>query len=246
MTNRLGLSLALAVALLSVPGAFAQKAGAQEPKALKKKITKVVRCDYLLYLPADYGRDSSTRWPVLLFLHGSGERGSDLQKVKVHGPPKLIGQGKEMPFIVVSPQCPENESWSSEVLGTLLDEVEKKYRVDKDREYVTGLSMGGFGTWDLTMAFPTRFAAIAPICGGGTPRRAGRIRNVPAWIFHGGKDPTVPVKESQDMYDALKAAGDPDVKLTIYPDPQHDSWTETYNNPELYTWLLSHSRAERK
>ena len=146
-----------------------------------------------------------------------------------------------MPFIVVSPQSPGG-GWNNEVLINLLDETEKNYSVDTDREYLTGLSMGGFGTWALATENPNRFAAIAPICGGGQAFRVRRIKDVPVWVFHGAKDPVVPVKSSQDMVDALKAAGAPEVKFTIYPEAMHDSWTETYDNPELYTWFLAHKR----
>lgn len=165
--------------------------------------------------------------------------------VKRHGPPKLIAQGKQFPFVIVSPQCPMGENWSPETLNALLDEITGKYAIDKDRVYVTGLSMGGYGTWRLAQEYPDRFAAIAPICGGGDPNKVDRIKRLPAWIFHGAKDPVVPVKEAQQMADALKAAGG-DVTLTIYPEAEHDSWTQTYDNPELYTWLLRHRRPSGK
>src|SRR5262249_51338391 len=161
---------------------------------------------------------------------------------KAHGPPKLVSQGKEFPFIIVSPQCPEGtRGWDNDTLITLLDEISAKYAVDADRVYLTGLSMGGYGTWSLAMAYPERFAAIAPIAAGGERRGLRRLKDVPAWVFHGAKDPVVPIKADQDMVDALKAAGG-DVKFTIYPEAEHDSWTETYNNPQLYTWFLEHKR----
>jgi predicted peptidase len=116
-----------------------------------------------------------------------------------------------------------------------------QYAVDEERVYVTGLSMGGFGTWSLAQAHPERFAAIAPICGGGNPELAGNLRHVPVWAFHGAKDNVVPLSASQEMVDALKAIG-ADVKFTIYPEAYHDAWTETYENPQLYEWLLQHKR----
>ena len=119
--------------------------------------------------------------------------------VKKHGPPKLADQGKKLPFIVVSPQCPANEWWSVEVLDALLREVASQYKVDTDRIVVTGLSMGGYGTWNLATAYPDRFAAIAPICGGGNPLEACKLKNVPVWVFHGAKDPVVPLKSSQEL-----------------------------------------------
>jgi predicted peptidase len=232
----------MAVAALAPAIAFAQKPGEQSAQNLEKTITRVVKANYLLYLPKEYGKETDKKWPLMLFLHGSGESGSDIEKVKMHGPPKLVAGGKEFPFIIVSPQAPTSRiGWQVETLNTLLDDVIQKYSVDQDRVYLTGLSMGGFGTWALASANPERFAAIAPICGGGQPFMARRLKNVPAWVFHGGKDPTVPVKNSEDMVDALKSAGG-DVKLTIYPDAGHDSWTATYDNPELYTWFLAHTR----
>jgi len=236
--------LALAAAALSATGASAQTPGAQEPQTLNKSVSKTVTARYLLSLPKEYGKDPQKRWPLVMFLHGAGESGSDLEKVKVHGPPKLVAQGKEFPFILVSPQAPSvRDWWSNEVLIALLDEVSEKYAVDRDRVYLTGLSMGGYGTWNLATAYPDRFAAIAPICGGGLPRFAPRLKNMGVWVFHGAKDDAVKLHESEEMVDALKASG-AKVKFTVYPDAGHDSWTETYNNPELYTWLLQHRRGE--
>ena len=220
-------------------------AGQQKPLALEKSVTKVLKAGYLLYLPKDYGKDPEKKWPVLVFLHGSGESGADLEKVKVHGPPKLIAQGQDLPFIVVSPQAPvfPRRGWDVETLNALLDDVLAKYSTDTDRVYLTGLSMGGYGTWAWATANPERFEAIAPICGGGQARQASRaLKNMPTWVFHGGKDMTVPIQESQDMVDALKKAGAMDVKFTIYPEAGHDSWTATYDNPELFTWLLAHTK----
>ena len=147
-------------------------------------------------------------WPLLLFLHGSGERGENLDRVKVHGPPKLIAAGKEFPFIVVSPQCPSrSRGWQPHELSALLDDIVEKYKVDKDRIYITGLSMGGFGTWSLAGFSPDRFAALVPICGGGDPNTARRLARMAVWVFHGGKDPTVPLKRSEEMVEALKGGG---------------------------------------
>jgi predicted peptidase len=210
---------ALAAALLA-PGALAQEPapGQQQGQSFSKQVTKTLAARYLLYLPKEYGNDPAARWPVILFLHGAGESGDNLEVVKKHGPPKLVAASKEFPFIIVSPQCPSRaEGWNAEVLAALLDEVIAKYRVDPDRVYLTGLSMGGFGTWNLAAAYPDRFAAIAPICGGGQRRMARRLRGLPAWVFHGAKDPTVPLRESEEMVDALKAAGG-NVKFTVYPE----------------------------
>lgn len=213
----------------------------QQAVKMQRKVT--LEMEYLLALPKDYDKDTTKAWPLMVFLHGAGERGSDINKVKVHGPAKLVEQGKEMPFIVVSPQCPEGQWWSNrgETVMALVDEIAEKYRVDPKRVYLTGLSMGGFGTWSIASTYPNRFAAIVPICGGGQPYLAGNLKSIPVWAFHGGKDPVVPVAESERMVEAVKKSGG-NAKLTIYPEAQHDSWTETYNNPELYDWLLKQSK----
>ena len=206
---------------------------------------QVLAADYLLSLPEGYGADAAKKWPLILFLHGAGERGTNLWIVAKHGPPKIDIAKKE--FIVVSPQCPAGKIWSNDLLLALLDEIETKYAVDAHRVYLTGLSMGGFGTWSLGLTHPERFAAIAPICGGGeliTPLLAdkSKLTSLPVWAFHGAKDLVVPVEESERMVKLLKKYEVREVKFTIYPEAQHDSWTETYANPELFEWFLQHSR----
>lgn len=194
--------------------------------------------NYLLYLPDGYRQDTLNKWPLLLFLHGSGEKGDDLEKVKKHGPPKLIAQGKKFPFIVVSPQATRREQgWSTADLYALLLDCKQKYRVDPDRIYLTGLSMGGFGTWSLAIEHPEEFAAIVPICGGGDTTDIWKLRNSAVWCFHGAKDNNVPLAFGQKMISALQTYN-PSAKLTIYPEAEHDSWTATYNNDRLYQWLL--------
>ena len=218
----------------------------QHPQVFEKTVTKTLRCQYLLFLPEGYGQKKQ-RWPVILFLHGAGERGSDLNLVKKHGPPKIVETRKDFPFIVVSPQCPAVAWWTdeNEVLINLLDDIVARYSVDKERIYLTGLSMGGYETWTLTSAYPERFAAIAPICGGGKVFMADKLKDVPVWAFHGAKDPVVPLKESEDIVNAIKERGG-DAKLTVYPEAGHDSWTETYNNQELYDWFMQHRKKSVK
>jgi predicted peptidase len=206
---------------------------------------------YLLFLPGGYEEDRQAKWPLLLFLHGAGERGDDVWKVATHGPPKSVTNSMAFPFIMVAPQCRENHIWQTEPLLALIDEIAHKYRVDSTRVYVSGLSMGGYGTWELGTTHPERFAAIAPVCGGGelisvllsSREKSAALKTLGIWAFHGAKDPIVPVDESKRMVEAVKKAGATDVKLTIYPEAQHDSWTETYKNPELYRWLLEHRRS---
>lgn len=194
---------------------------------------------YLLYLPENYQADTAVKWPLLVFLHGSGESGTDLNKVKVHGPPKLVEQGRKFPFIIVSPQA--TNGWQPTVLAGMIRDIKSKLRVNAERVYLTGLSMGGFGTWKLAMEYPEEFAAIAPICGGGDTAKIYRLENMAVWNFHGAKDNAVPLSASEKMMDALKHYNK-NAKFTIYPDAGHDSWTETYNNDEFYTWLLAQKR----
>lgn len=234
--------IALAVLAGCASSAVRPSAGvSQQPETFRKTVTKTVVYRYLLYLPEEYGNDKAKRWPLVIFLHGAGERGDDLNLVKQHGPPKLVEKGRSFPFILVSPQCPAGHWWPFEDLNPLLDDILARYRVDTDRVYLTGLSMGGAGTWAWAILNPERFAAIAPICGPAEPLLADHLKHVPVWVFHGAKDTTVPVRESEEMAAALRKAGG-DVKLTIYPEANHDSWTQAYNNPELYEWLLKHRR----
>ncbi len=205
---------------------------------------------YLLYLPQGHGEQPEKRWPLILFLHGAGERGKDLNLVKKHGPPKLLEQGAKMDFIVVSPQCPKGTVWNDEVLISLLNQVVKERRADPSRLYLTGLSMGGYGTWSLGLTYCDRFAAIAPVCGGGDfikafnagDAKGAALKSLGVWAFHGAKDPVVPLAESERMVATLKKFGHPGPKLTVYPEARHDSWSETYTNQELYKWFLQHQR----
>jgi predicted peptidase len=216
----------------------------QTPQHFEADVTKTVQLDYLLYLPSGYDADSSQRWPLILFLHGSGERGSDLDLVKLYGIPKNLEMGDDLPFIVVSPQCLADSHWTLhiEALNALLDDVIARTRVDEDRVYLTGLSMGGAGTWMLAGAYPQRFAAIAPICGRIVPLPLPRFKNLPIWAFHGDADEVVPVSETYHTVDAIKALGG-NIQSTIYPGVGHNSWTQTYNNPELYAWFLRQKRS---
>jgi predicted peptidase len=239
----IGVASVLALMIISCQQenhAMDAKSSIQKAQKMQRQVT--LELEYLLALPKDYNTDER-KWPLMVFLHGAGERGSDINKVKVHGPAKLIEQGKELPFIVVSPQCPEGQWWTNRVesVMALIEEISEKYRVDPKRIYLTGLSMGGFGTWSIASTFPNRFAAIVPICGGGQPYLAGNLKTVPVWAFHGAKDNVVPLRESERMVNSVKAFGG-DAKLTVYPNAEHDSWTETYNNPELYEWLLQHTK----
>jgi len=179
----------------------------QHSHSFEKQVTKTVAYEFLLFLPKSFGQDRNKKWPLLTFLHGSGESGDDIQKVKVHGPPKLVEKDENFPFIVVSPQNPVGIGWDAEALNTLLDEVLAQLPIDEDRVYLTGLSRGGYGAWYFACAYPERFAAIAPICGGGYPDAVCRLRNVPVWAFRGAKDDVIPISESKRMVEPLKQCG---------------------------------------
>ena len=231
--------LAGGAAMLATAARISHADAAQTAERMKLKDSYEFR--YLSYVPDGYGKDRSQNWPLLLFLHGAGERGSDLELVKIHGPPKLIETGKKFPFVVISPQCPQDTWWVPPALEAFIDSIQRRYRIDSARIYVTGLSMGGFGTWELAERHPERYAAVIPICGGGDTSRADHLRNLPVWAFHGAQDDVVPLSGSKDMIDAIKAAGG-NPRFTIYPQAGHDSWTETYANDEIYSWLLQQRR----
>jgi predicted peptidase len=204
---------------------------------------RTVRLGYLLFLPRDYGTNPGQEWPLILFLHGAGERGDDLELVKIHGIPKIVERQPDFPFVVVSPQCPDETTWWDHhlTLKALLEEIVANYAVEVNRIYLTGLSMGGYGTWSMATRYPELFAAIAPICGGGIPDLASALKDVPVWAFHGAEDDVVKLEVGQRTVDALRACGG-NVRFTVYPGLGHDSWTQTYDDPELYEWFLQHRR----
>jgi predicted esterase len=197
-------------------------------------------------LPAGYDLLPAARWPLILFLHGSGNRGDDLARVKDEGPLAYAKEG-HLPFIIAVPLCPAGEQWQALLLARLLDELEAKYRIDPRRIYVTGVSMGGFGTFDFAASYPDRVAAIAPIAGGENPAIAERLKHIPAWIFHGGEDSAVPARYSVDIANEMKRIGAP-VVLSLYPTWGHGGWTGSrwgrvpYREPDLYAWFLRYSR----
>jgi predicted peptidase len=206
---------------------------------------RIERLPYLLHLPP--GMDKArkgTRWPLILFLHGMGERGGDLKAIRTQGLAARLEKDDSLPFIVVSPQCPLDSWWDLhlDTLSQMVDKMVTTYPVDPQRVYLTGLSMGGYGTWALAAKRPDQFAAIAPICGGlmfwhDLDTEAPRLKDMPVWAFHGTDDETVPPVESQRVVEAVRAAGNDRVYMTLYPGVGHNSWTQTYDNPELYAWF---------
>lgn len=238
----LRLLLATAVCFLVVPSrsvAQPSNAGPQLEKHFETEIKVKVKYDYLLFLPEGYEK-SRKRWPLMLFLHGAGESGTNLLKIKKLGPPMIVDTNCDFPFILVSPQSPVRD-WNPDALNALLDDVIRHYHVDKDRVYLTGPSMGGTGTWTLASAHPEKFAAIAPVSSGGETADVKKLLHMPIWAFHGAKDPTVKVSRIEATVATFRAAGS-NIKLTIYPNAVHDAWTQAYNDPELYRWLLEQKR----
>lgn len=199
--------------------------------------------NHIIFFPEDHLARPEP-WPTIIFLHGAGERGNDLKLVTRQGLPRMLAGRKDFPFITVAPQCPEGDYWIPSMIDELVFFVSNKFAVDPDRIYLTGISLGGYGTWMSAVEFPDRFAAIAPICGGGDPEKVNAIRNLPVWAFHGAKDPIVSPNESEEMVKALKMAGG-NVRFTLYPEGRHDVWTETYNNESLYEWFLSNTRLRK-
>lgn len=244
--------LVLCLSMNELHAELSLESGRQRPNQLTVAVTEngtesEKTIPFLLFVPRNYPENTEPL-PLLLFLHGLGECGDgNLELVKMHGPPRRVESDPDFPFVVVSPQCPQpaegqyREAWQADQLIQLVDHAARNLRVDPQRIYVTGLSMGGYGTWRLAARYPDRFAAAVPICGGGKLVDAERLKALPIWCFHGAKDDVVPVDRSQEMTDAIQKAGG-NVKLTIYPEAEHDSWTETYHNPRLYDWLLAQRR----
>lgn len=208
------------------------------------------RVNYYLFLPQGYGQEPGRQWPLMVFLHGIAKRGDtleELEELKKDGPPMLVEEQPDFPFIVLSPQCPSDSFWESQLgkLDSLVDEISATYAVDENRVYLTGLSMGGYGAWHYALRNPKRFAAIVPIAGGyehGSDRVPDSIcdlADVPIWVFHGAGDDVVLPRQSEVLVDALQACQS-EVQFTLYPGATHDeSWKLAYADPELYQWLLA-------
>lgn len=218
---------------------------------------------YLIQIPTS--EPPAAGWPVVLFLHGYGECGENIAKVRVHGPPKLTEQiGELSSCIIISPQCPKDSWWRVEALKALMDEiVADRADVDSQRLYVTGLSMGGYGSWSLLSRYPDYFAAAIPICGGGDPLRRTKNRppqkigivnefdpdglrraaNVPIWTFHGTEDRAVPIEETERLVELLREAGSQTIRYTVYEGAGHvAAWEKAYEDPRVWKWLFAQRR----
>lgn len=247
-------ALLASVTFLAGMNAMADERDRFEARVFKDADNKAL--NYRLLKPKAY--EAGKKYPMVIFLHGAGERGNDNAKQLVHGMKDYASDAlmEKYPCFVMAPQCPEGKlwvdvNWSSlkhdmpsqpaepmrltiEALGAL----QKEFSIDATRLYVTGLSMGGYGTWDALQRYPDRFAAAVPICGGGDVKQAKKIAQIPIWAFHGDKDTAVPVERTRTMIAALKEAGGMP-KYTEYPDVGHDSWTATYKDPALHEWMFA-------
>lgn len=210
---------------------------------------EIVKLEHYIQLPKNYSKEANKKWPLIVFLHGIGERGGTLDDIKNmnHSIPMIAETIKDFPFVTVSPLCPQPYLWRDlpYSINNMIDEVISKYKIDTDRIYLTGLSMGGIGTWNMALQFPDKFAAIAPVCGSVDPDKVEKLKNLPIWAFHGANDIDVPMYQEQKAVDILKACGG-NIKYTVYPDIAHDSWNYAYPNMELYTWFLQHTLTKNK
>jgi len=193
--------------------------------------------NYLVSFPEGYDTTEHD-YPILFFLHGRSIMGNDLEKVKRYGVIYEVLRGMQLDFVVIAPQC--QSGWDTDKLDALLDHSLAEYRVDSCRSYLTGMSMGGYGAWFWAGASPERFAAVAPVCGGGKVKDAPNMIDLPTWVFHGKKDRAVPISESQKMVDAMKEEGSEVVKFTIYKEYGHSELVRVFRKKELYDWFLEH------
>lgn len=238
MRSILPSSIALTIALTSVALAAEPAPGKQVEQSLAT--SDGGQMGYLLYQPENYSA-TGDKVPLMLFLHGRGESNGPLEVVAKWGPPRRLAAGEHMKYLVVSPQCPRESFWSKEdqqkrVLE-LLAHIKKTYNIDEDRIYLTGLSMGGFGSWRLAADHPEMFAAVAPICGAGKPEDGPKLASLPIWAWHGTDDTAVPYAKSVEMVDAIKAAGGTKVRFTTLAHIGHFSWQAAYQSNDLYAWF---------
>lgn len=198
---------------------------------------------YSVYVPPNYAHDQA--WPVVLFLHGSGERGSDGFRQTMVGLPAAIRRNYTLcPAIVVMPQCPRDEVWTGPMAlmaAKTLEQTSTEYRIDRDRVYISGLSLGGAGTWYLAAKFPNHFAAAGVVCGFGDASWAANVKDMPIWCVHGLRDDVLPVEKGREMVQAVRAAGG-SVHYVEIPDGNHNVWDATYNDPAFWNWLLAQRR----
>lgn len=197
---------------------------------------------YLQFLPEGYGEAAKQETPLVIFLHGAGERGTDLVGVRKHGPTKHAMEGHGYPFVLVAPQCPPGRWWKPEEVLALTHHLVETLKVDPKRIHITGLSMGGFATWACIAQEPELYASAIPICGGGDPAAVGRFKQLPIWAFHGELDESVPVAKTREMEAALTEAKAPAFRVTYFPGVGHECWALAYDNPAVFAWMMLQHR----
>lgn len=237
--RRLGAILLCTISVVASADGLPRIFGDQlQEKSIRIHRNTIVR--YLLFLPSTYERTGGNQWPLILYLHGSTEKGNDVDMLRRNGLPAYLQQEPGFPFVVVAPQLPaQRDNWDPDELKELLASIVGKLHVDRDRMYLTGWSLGATGTWETAMRFPRMFAAIAPVAGDVDSRQAGLLKGIPIWVFHGADDANVPASESISMVEALREDG-VDVQFTLYKDRSHDSWISAYSDPALFQWFLGH------
>jgi predicted peptidase len=226
-----------------------------EKKTFTDKDGKTLQ--YRLLKPDNY--DAKEKYPLVLFLHGAGERGKDNERQLIHGVTEFAKEEnrKKHPCFLLAPQCPTGSGWSDfmskkktpskeqsepgKLAVELVEAIQKEFSIDPKRLYITGLSMGGYGTWDIITRHPDMFAAAVPICGGGDSAQMEKIAKMPIWVFHGGKDPVVRPERSRELVEAIKKAGG-EAKYTEYPDVGHNSWVKAYQDADMMAWLFAQKR----
>ena len=214
-----------------------------QPVSFTRIVTRTVAMNYLIRYPAAYSTDRS--WPSVLFLHGAGGKGDDLGKVQNEVLPRLVSEGRDFPFLLVCPQCPEGlPGWPIDDLAVLIGALKDQLPVDPERLYLTGISMGGRGAWEYAYWHADDLAAIVPLCGPGIPNLTPRLKDLPVWAFHGEEDDIVPVQRSEEMAAALKAAGNPNVRFTRLAGVGHNCGQAAYGSPELWRWLARQRRSK--
>ena len=247
MICRVLIPTAFAVLVLLCPSNWAAEPSAGKQVDMKFKTSDGATVEYLLHLPSNY-TDDGDKLPMMLFLHGRGESNGPISLVAKWGPPRFAARGEDFPFVLVSPQCPKDEHWEDDRqqkhVTELVDQIMESYNIDHSRMYLTGLSMGGYGSWKMAAEQPKRFAAVAPICGKGDPSNGEKLKDIPIWAFHGDQDTAVPYKHSVEMVTAIKAAGGEKIRFTSMEHIGHNCWSPAYATPALYSWMLQHTTGQ--
>ncbi len=214
-------------------------ANAQHIKAVKDPNLPY---QFLVHYPEGYNENSNKKYPLLVYLHGRSIQGTDIERVKTYGVLYQIIKGLAIDFIVVAPQC--QSGWDNNKLLEVLNYAETKFPVDQERVYLTGMSMGGYGCWQFAGAYPERFAAIAPVCGGGNLKDAKKLKNLPHWVFHGALDKPVPIEESEKMIRAIRAEGNQKIEYSRFENWGHGEVHVVFGKKELYDWFLQYKKSE--